>query len=231
MTKFENKADARLLVAASFVRQDAVVADVGSDHAYLPIYLVQNCIALRAVASDINEGPIENARANVNEAGLSDKIETVLVDGLAGIEKYAPTDILICGMGGELIAKIINEAPFTRDKRIRLILQPMTKQEKLRAYLIKAGYEIVSEKLCFEGGKIYQCMCAEYDGVPRTYSEAELLLGRHNIEEKSELFFKLVSQKTAALEKSIAGKKEAGIDAAKEKRLFAELVSMKGQDV
>lgn len=226
--KTEYKTDARLLCAASFVRCGAIVADIGSDHAYLPIYLLQSGIAERAVATDINEGPIRNAQANVKEAGLSHKISLVLTDGLCGIEQYAPTDILICGMGGELIERIISEAPFTKDDKVRLILQPMSRQEKLRAYLLGAGYNIIDEKLSCDNGRIYQCICAEFDGEAREYTDAELLLGRHNIEAKTEFFFTLVCAKIAALEKKRTGKREAGLNTEKEDRLLFELNKMKG---
>ena len=97
----------RLLCAASMVRKGAVVADVGTDHAYLPVYLVLAGIAERAVASDINAGPLSRAEANIRKFSLSSQINTRLTPGLTGIEEFAPTDILISGMGGELIDSIL----------------------------------------------------------------------------------------------------------------------------
>ena len=221
------KIDARLLSAASYVREGAVVADIGSDHAYLPIYLVRNGIADRAVAADINAGPIENARVNVSDAGLSDKISLELCDGLHGIEKYSPTDILICGMGGELIEKIITEAPFTKNKAVRLILQPMSKQEVLRAYLLREGYNILSEKLSTDDGRVYVCICAEYDGTVREYNDVELLLGKHNIDEKAGLFSSLCENKAAAIKKRIDGMKCANMDTSADETLLEKINSLK----
>lgn len=173
--------DSRLLACASFVRAGAVAADIGSDHAYLPIYLVKHGICPRAVASDINEGPVKRAKINVAVSGLSDKIDLLLADGLDKASALSPDDIIIAGMGGELIRDIIDASEYVRDPRIRLILQPMTMPEVLRAYLAENGFNIIDEKVCTAADKCYQIICAEYDGVVREYSRFELLLGHINI--------------------------------------------------
>ena len=110
-----------------------MVADVGTDHAYLPIYLVSAGVAHRAVASDINQGPLSRAEANIQRFSLSSQISTRLTPGLAGIAEFAPTDILICGMGGELIASILadpccqsNPAPVD-GVMIRTVLEEVTR--------------------------------------------------------------------------------------------------------
>ena len=149
-----SKLSLRLSTAASLVRDGAVVADVGTDHAYLPIALCLSGRAERAIASDINEGPILRARAHIAEYGLSERIQTMRCDGLTGLEPYAPTDILILGMGGELIADILRRAPWTKDARVRLVLQPMTHPEVVRRFLCENGYAIVEERLVHED-KIY----------------------------------------------------------------------------
>ena len=132
--------DRRLAAAASFIREGAVIADVGTDHAYLPIAL---CLAGRisgGVVTDINKGPIERAMANIRAHQLDGRLAAIHTDGLRGAEKYSPTDITILGMGGELIAGIISRAEWTKDKSIRLCLQPMTHAEILRGYLAENGY-------------------------------------------------------------------------------------------
>lgn len=178
--------------AAAYVRRGSAVADIGTDHAWLPIYLIDRGIAPRAVAADINEGPLNRARINIPK-GMKDKIELRLTDGLRGIEGAAPDDILICGMGGELIARIIKDAPFTKNEKIRLVLQPMTKAPFLREFLLFEGFSIIGETLSFDD-RIYQTICAEYTGKNESYSPLELLLGKHNIERGGELFFDFVEQ-------------------------------------
>ena len=190
--------DARLMTAVGFVRGGRV-ADIGTDHAYLPIYLVSEHYAESAVAADINQGPIERAALNIKSEGLCEKIFTVRTDGLHGIEEYEPNDIIIFGMGGELIAKIIAEAPWVKNGKIRLILQPMTHAHDLRGYLLTSGFDIIGEKLSSDGERIYQTICAEYGGRAVTSDELsmpELMFGKKNIDEGSELFDKLL-EKTA----------------------------------
>jgi len=198
----------RLLAAASFVRRGAFVSDVGTDHAYLPIYLVENGIAVGAVASDINRGPAERARLNVSEHGLSDKITTLCVGGLCGIDVFSPTDILICGMGGELIAKILDEAPFVKDEKIRLILQPMTHPEILRKYLLRNGFSIIGETIVLDD-RLYQIICAEYTGKIEKYTNTELLLGKINIKERRNELFMLIERHLELL-KNIRRAKASG---------------------
>ena len=190
----------RLQAAASFVRKNSVIADVGTDHAYLPIALVLGGTAKKAVASDINEGPYLRALSNVRAHSLSDKITALCTPGLDGIEKYEPTDILICGMGGELIASIIEAAPWVKDTKIRLVLQPMTHAELLRKYLLRNGFSIIDEKIAKEE-KLYQIMCAEYTGKVEEYSALELLFGKANIEHGGELLCELISRQIDILKK------------------------------
>ena len=160
-----NIVDGRLSSVAKFVRWGARFADVGTDHAYLPLFLLKEGIIDRAVCSDINEGPLANARATAAEFGVYDKIDFVLTDGAAALSEYGITDMAICGMGGELIAEIIEAAPFIKENKIRLILQPMTRQEHLREYLYLGGFSLVGEDYVSAGGKNYSIIVAEYSGV------------------------------------------------------------------
>ena len=156
------KISKRLCTAASYVRDGAVVADIGTDHAYLPIYLALNNRISSAIASDINEGPIKKARENIAKHNLCDQIYTCVADGLDGIEKYAPNDIVICGMGGETIINIITEGKdITPDT---LILQPMTGADKLRKFLYENGYRITDESFVTEGEKVYCIIKAQKNG-------------------------------------------------------------------
>ena len=179
----------RLMTAVPFIRTGRLTADIGTDHAYLPIYLCQtgrltpvtagNGELLCAIAADINQGPVDRADEHIAAALLSERIRTVRTDGLTGLEVYDPDDVIIFGMGGELIASILAAAPWVRREGKRLILQPMTHAEKLRAYLLSAGYAITAETLSREGDRIYQTICAEPTDEPATErSAAELAVGQ-----------------------------------------------------
>ena len=212
----------RLMAVAEFVRQGAVLADIGTDHAYLPVYLVSKGICAKAVAADINEGPIRRAEQNIASAGLSGSIETRLTDGLSGLDDLGITDIAICGMGGELIAKILESAPFTASGSIRLILQPMTKADFLRSWLLSHGYSIKDEAFVRDD-RIYQVICAEYSGENTEYSPIELLMGRHNIASGSPLLYEFAQNTLAAMTTKRKGRASAGLSTESEDELIAEL--------
>ena len=161
------KLDERLSLCAEFVRQGAKTADIGTDHAYLPVYLVQSGRTDFAVAADVRVGPLENARGNIAESGLENKIKTVLSDGLEKISPDEAEDIVIAGMGSELMIRIIEAAPWLRDSTKHLILQPMTRAEQLREYLCRRGFRIESEKACISCKKTYSVMLCIYDGIVR----------------------------------------------------------------
>ena len=215
------------MTATKYVR-GGMLADVGTDHAYLPIFLCENGFlradGLRAVASDINAGPVERAALHIRTAHLSDKIATVQTDGLNGLEKYSPTDIIIFGMGGELIAAILEAAEWVRRDGVRLILQPMTHAERLCEALPRLGFAVTDNTYSQEGDRIYRTVCADY--LPDTanaekYSEAELLLGRVN--KKSELYIKFAKKHLASTISCRDAKRRAGVDTSEEERLILQI--------
>ena len=220
----------RLSAAADFVRKGTFVADVGTDHAYLPIALALSGKIVGGVASDINEGPYLRALANVKSHSLEKKITAIHTAGLCGIEKYSPTDIVICGMGGELIASIIDAATWTKNGSIRLVLQPMTHSEILRKYLLDNKFSIIDEKLAKEE-KIYEILCAEYTGESEEYSNAELLLGKKNVQRKDELFFEFLGHHLSVLHRIANAKHSANADASKEDALIKELEEFKNDSI
>jgi len=217
--------DPRLLSVAEMVRQGAVVADIGTDHAYIPVYLLQKGRTKFVIASDINKGPLERARHSAEKYGVTDNIRFALSDGLAGVEPEADgvTDIAICGMGGELIARIIDESEYTRRQGVRLILQPMSSAYELREYLAGAGFRVLEEKLSRAAGKIYTCILAEYDGEKRSFSDVELLLGKANIEKRERLFDDFAMRHKVQLEKKIAGMSLGGLDCTFERKLTDDI--------
>ena len=167
----------RLLSAAEFVRQGAYFADIGTDHAYLPIFLLKSGKIPRAVCADINQGPLDSARKNAEAECLSDKMKFFLTDGAAALAGEGVTDYAICGMGGELIAEIIDASEHLKEKGVHLILQPMTKQAHLRRYLAKEGISILSEDYSHEAGRYYLTILAEYCGTVREISDFEAEFG------------------------------------------------------
>ena len=168
----------RLLSAADFVRQDAILADIGTDHAYLPLFLLRAGRIVRAFCSDINEGPLDSARAHVGAAGYLDRVEFTLADGADALAGKGITDYTICGMGGELIADIIDRADEMRDPAVRLILQPMTRRGALVSYLYRNGFEVLEEAYSKDAGKHYVTLLVSYSGNCRDTSELEAEFGR-----------------------------------------------------
>lgn len=216
------KLDARLAAALAFVRRGSKLADVGTDHAYLPIYLMLTGKISAAVATDINEGPICRASAHIAAAGLSGKIRTVCTDGLHGLADERPDDIIIFGMGGDLITRIIAEAPFLRTAETRLILQPMTHAETVRKYLSENGWRITDETLA-RTDRLYQIICADYDGVPYELTAPEEWLGPCNLCKRDALFDEFLNREMRILTVRRDGKQSAGDPAAYETALLAEM--------
>ena len=201
-----------------------------SDHSTMPIYAILAGISKRGVASDINKGPLERAKENGDRYGVSDRLCYYLSDGLDGVEpeKNGITDIVICGMGGELIARIVDDSAYTRTNGVRLILQPMSMADELRKYLTENGFAILDEALSRAAGKIYACIHAEYTGKAEAvpYTEAELLLGRHNIAKGGALFLELAEKELARLKKRIGGLKSGGYGAEEEENLLSEIENL-----
>lgn len=167
----------RLAWAAKYCRQGAVFADIGTDHAYLPVFLLKEGRISRAHASDVAVGPLSRARETVAAHGLGERVTFHLTNGLWGLEDLGLTDIAICGMGGETVAEILRAAPFVQREGVRLILQPMTKAALLRRALGEMGFRIVEEAYVPEEGKLYAVLCAEYDGRRRVLTPLEAEIG------------------------------------------------------
>ena len=218
--------DARLRAAAAYVRQDAVFADVGTDHAYLPLFLLAEGRILRAVLSDINEGPLARAREHAATYPYGDKLSFHLTNGLEGLSELGITDIAVCGMGGELIADILARAPFIKNSEIRLILQPMSRPEKLRAYLAAEGFSILSETYVSAAGKHYACMHAAFSGAPYALSVFEEAFGQ-SPDIESEAFLSYLLSKERSLSLAVRGMQSGGNEAAEQKALLAQIADFK----
>lgn len=177
--------DKRLSLCAEFVRKGVTLADIGTDHAYLPIWLVSNGIVKKALACDINEGPLNSGKADVIKYGLSEHITLRLSDGLKNISENETDDIVIAGMGGELIVKILSECVWAKSKDKHYILQPMTKAEVLIKYLYDNGYEIIEQRACECDNKHYTVMLVRYTGELENIDDAFCYTGKLNPSDKA----------------------------------------------
>ena len=152
----------RLELVASFVPQGAILLDVGSDHAYLPIELIERGQIESAIAGEVVEGPYQSAVKNVEAHGLKEKIQVRLANGLAAFEEADQVSVItIAGMGGRLIARILEEGLDKLANVERLILQPNNREDDLRIWLQENGFQIVAESILEEAGKFYEILVVE----------------------------------------------------------------------
>ena len=189
------------------------IIDVGCDHGYLSCYMVTEGGASFAYACDVNEGPLAKAKETVYQFDVQDRVTTILSDGLKELDEDAADTIFICGMGGELIADIIERAPHLFDGDVRLILQPMSRQEHLRRALYRLGFHIIDEIYSLSDGKRYLCICAEFLGEPCEISDKLAYLGPdlpHNGDREAYLAY--LHAKREGFERIATAKSVAGID-------------------
>ena len=154
----------RLKTAAELVRGGKTVADIGTDHAYLPAWLLLNGVAPYVIACDVGELPLRNAAETVRIYHLTGRIELRLSDGLRSVSPEEYGEVTVCGMGGTLIAEILEKAALPED--VRLVLQPMTHVEDVRAWLCRSGFAIEREVCVKDAGRVYCCMAAERGDEP-----------------------------------------------------------------
>lgn len=171
----------RLQAVADLVTVSGCVADIGTDHAYIPIYLAGGQKIRRAFAMDVNEGPLERAREHVKEAGLEDRIELRLSNGLERLQPGEADAMIVAGMGGSLIIQILTEGQAVARQMKECILQPQSEIPKVRAYLLREGYRIAEEDMVLEDGKYYPMMRAipmENGQTFEAWDEIELCYGK-----------------------------------------------------
>ncbi len=180
----------------------ARIADIGTDHAYIPIYLAENNIVNYVIASDIRRGPAEIARNNIKKHNLSDKIEVRIGGGLSVLREGETEEIIIAGMGGELISRIIRD-DIKISQNCGLILQPMNEQHTLRKFLIENGFKITDEDISAEGFKVYNIITARA-GLQKPFkTEIEYHIPKYLKANKN--FKKLYEKKHRELTKIITG--------------------------
>lgn len=153
----------RLSAVSELVRNNRKTVDVGTDHGYLPAFLVIEGKTDCAVAADIGTGPLDNAKKTIEKYGLGEKIKTVLSNGLQNIDRDTE-EIIIAGMGGTLISEILSAAEWIKNENIHLVLQPMTHSYDVRRFLCENGFYIDSENFCTDDGRYYVVLSAYYNG-------------------------------------------------------------------
>ncbi len=193
----------RLAEIAGYVPQGSAIIDVGTDHAYLPIFLVQRGRCPRAVGVDIHAGPYKSAVEQVGLQGLQDRINIYLGDGLQPVQPGEGDVVTVAGMGGTTIVDILQAGERVLAQVNRLILQPMVAGASLRLWLMQHGWGIMEEQLVEEDGRIYEISVAER-GTQPIPSEIMLELGPRIVAKKDPLLPKLVGNRVEALEAVLA---------------------------
>jgi tRNA (adenine22-N1)-methyltransferase len=193
----------RLKIIADSIAGCGTMADIGSDHAYLPIYLVKNERVRRAIATDVNSGPVEISRKRLNDNKVETKIDVRQGDGLQVLEPGEAEVIVIAGMGGILIRDILDKNAEVAESAELLILQPMRDSDKIRKWLFAHGFDIIDEELVKDQERIYEVIWAKPVGKFRE-AKGLMLVGEKIIEKKHPLAVQYINKKTDELEKVIA---------------------------
>lgn len=221
MKKLKN----RLYTVSTLVPNGARVADIGCDHGHLPIYLICEGIASFCIASDKKENPLSSAKANIEKVGLC--IETRLGSGLSTIDDGEVDCITIAGMGGEVIASILEAAPWVKDEKYTLVLQPMTSADALRRYLCEKGFSIQREIACVENRKVYSVIKAVYTGDCVIPDEFFCRVGKLIPESAAAVLY--IEKQKRIIEDLIADRKAANLDTALYDEVYVKLLKLLSQ--
>lgn len=206
----------RLLKIASLVSEGKKVADIGTDHGYIPVYLLKNNKINFAILADVNKGPLENARKEVRHNKLEDKVDLRLGSGIEVLKENEVDEIIIAGMGGILIGQLLEAKKSVAHNAQKLILQPMQAQGELRKYLYSNGFEILDEVLVKEDFRIYEIIVSKYTGV-KTEVKDEIYYEVSNklLEKKDGLLTEFLNKKINLYEniiKKLEGKNGEAIE-------------------
>lgn len=201
----------RLKTVASFVRTSRTIADIGTDHGYIPIYLCLEEAIDRAIACDVNREPVRRAECNINMYHLGNMIETRLGDGLKPLKAGEVEGAVIAGMGGMLIIEILDECLEKTGTLNELVLQPQIDVDKVRKYLHKIGFKIDDEEMIYEDGIYYNVIRAVH-GREKYDNEADYIFGKINIDRKNAILKEFIEKEMAKNKKIMEKLKEAGTD-------------------
>ena len=168
----------RLSAAASLVRGGGIIADIGTDHGYLPIYLLQVGKVTGAIAADIGKMPLQNAEKSIEHYGLTDKISLRLSDGLREFNETDAQEYIFAGMGGTLIAEKLAETPWVENSNLHFVFQPQSRAEDLRKFLFENGFNINKEIATHEGRRVYIAFDATFSGEVNPFTTADCFIGK-----------------------------------------------------
>lgn len=191
----------RLNKVASMVEKCNSIVDVGTDHAYIPIYLVKNKVCNNAIASDISEGSLKKAENNIIFENLDDKVFCRLGRGLTTVKPYEVNCAIIAGIGGNLIIDILKESLPVFKSFDYAILQPMQHSEVLREYIYLSGYNIIDEEICIENDKFYEIIKVKYDNKPKNIESIYYEIGKKLIDKNHPLLKEFIQYKIDKYEK------------------------------
>ena len=189
----------RLQAVADLVSEGLVVADVGTDHGYIPIYLIETKKSPKAFAMDVNKGPLLRAKEHIAEHGLETRIETRLSDGVRALQKGECDCVVVAGMGGALTIKIMEEGKDIFRSLKEFVLQPQSELQKVRAYLYQNEYSIVEENMVLDDGKFYP-MFRVINGQSEEYHAIELCYGKLLLEQKNAVLKNFLEKEKAVKE-------------------------------
>lgn len=175
----------RLSAVAQLVTITGILADVGTDHGYIPVYLTGKEQIKKAIAMDVNQGPLERAQEHIRQYGLENRIETRLSDGLQALKPKEVEGIVIAGMGGNLMKRILMQGEQVAHTAKELILQPQSEVMEFRKFLWESGYTIVAEDMVLEDGKYYPMMRVVYENAQKEIPDVlALKYGEKLLEQK-----------------------------------------------
>lgn len=204
---------------------------MGTDHAFVPIYLIKNGTVDKAWASDVNSGPLKSAEKNALECGVRDRIGFFLSDGLDSCRccENLYDHVVIAGMGGELISDIIRRSDYLREKRPVLILQPMTMQPYLRGTLASNGYSILYDEIVSEDNRFYTVLVCRFNGERNSLTEFETFFGKGiagKTKEKGPDVIAYLKYEREVMRRIFEGRKRGNLNCDLEERLISEISSM-----
>ena len=168
----------RLSAAASLVRGGGIIADIGTDHGYLPVYLIQSGRVKGAIAADIGKMPLQNAAKTIENYDLDNVISLRLSDGLREFSEGDADEYVFAGMGGTLIAEKLAETPWIKNSNLHFVFQPQSRAEDLRKFLFENGFSINNELAVHEGRRVYITFDATYPGEIKPFTDADCFIGK-----------------------------------------------------